>query len=271
MNKQMNKSMTNPLPKVVAFATFVLAGAQSASAHISYSGRDFGILEPDVVAKSVTIGSQTVKGNYGWADGTDGDFGDSHKARAFRFTLANPGSVTVTVSGAAGGTMGAALLPAFSIYSGLAHVSPAALDHDFSTISQDYLLSLGGVAKEGCFVALADWKVGNSTSVAPFDYAELSSFAYLANAADGNATNYGSASGINGDGIADGTVSGTFYLSAAGDYSMFIGGALYAGTEVTGTYGITTTIGVVPEPGSLLLMGLAGLGVMARRRSGLWK
>ncbi|MEI8108384.1 MAG: PEP-CTERM sorting domain-containing protein [Verrucomicrobiota bacterium] len=263
--------MTNPLPKVVAVATFALAGVQSASAHIGYTNRNFGILEPGVVAKSVTIGAQTVTSDFGWADGTDGDFGDSHKTRAFRFTLANPGSVMVTVSGAAGGTRGAALLPAFSIYFGLAHIAPAVADHDFSDISQDYLLSLGGVAKEGCFVALGDWKVGNETSVAPFEYAELSSFAYLANAADGNATNYGSASGIHGDGVADGTVSGTFYLSAAGDYSMFVGGALYGGTDVLGTYGITTTIGVVPEPGSILLIGLAGFGVMVRRRSGLWK
>jgi hypothetical protein len=114
------------------------------------------------------------------------------------------------------------LLPAFSVYRGLAHLAPAALDHDTSNISLAYLLGQG-LGKEGVFVALDHWKVGNDTSVANtagnYNFSELSSFTYLGNAADGTSTNYGSASGINGDGLADGTVTSRLFAPGAGEYT----------------------------------------------------
>jgi hypothetical protein len=255
--------MIKPNTKHAILTSLALIAAHTASAHIGYGVRDFLIFQPDVVASSVTISNQTVTGDYGWADATDADFGDSHKTRAFRFNVANPGYVTVTATASAGGTKGAALLPAFSIYSGLAHVSPAAADHDLATISVAYLLSLGGVSKEGSLVALGDWKIGSDTGTT---FADLSSFTYIGNAADGTSGNFGSIAGINGDGIADGTVTGTFYIPAAGDYSIFVGGALYSGTDVSGTYGITTTVTVVPEPAAGILAGIALLGFLAPRR-----
>lgn len=248
-----------------------MLGLQIAGAHLSYSGRDFTTFQPDVVAKTVTIGNQTVTGDYGWADGTDADFGDSHKMRIFRFTLANAGYVTITATASTnGGTRLGDLLPAFSLYSGLAHLPPEALDHDSSNISQAYLLTLGGVAKEGSFAAMGDWKIGNDTSVfdinGDYNFGELSSFTYIGNAADGTASNYGSDVGINGDGIADGTVTSTFYIPAGGNYSILVGGALSSGVDVSGVYGITTTVSVIPEPSSMVLIGLAGVCLARRRR-----
>ena len=76
-----------------AAATLLLVSG-TASAHISYSGRDFGTVVPN--AAPVTIANQTVTSNYGWADATDADNADSHKVRYYRFNLAAPAYVTIS-------------------------------------------------------------------------------------------------------------------------------------------------------------------------------
>jgi hypothetical protein len=59
---------------------------------------------------------------------------------------------------------------------------------------------------------------------------------------------------------------------AAGDYSLFVGGANYVlqNTEAATypTYGVNVTVGLVPEPSasSLLLGSAALLGLLRRRR-----
>jgi hypothetical protein len=110
---------------VIASAALLLMSG-TASAHITYgrtSGRDFGTLVPN--AAPVTISNQTVTGNYGWADGTDADNGDSHKVRYYRFNLAAPAYITVSFSGSTnGGTRDGSIKPGFSIFQGLAHVAP---------------------------------------------------------------------------------------------------------------------------------------------------
>jgi hypothetical protein len=269
--------MITQLKKYIIAVSLPCLGLQLAEGHISYNGRDFSTFQPDTVAKSVTIINQTVTGSYGWADGTDSDFADAHKTRAFRFTLENAGYVTITTTASTnGGSKLGTLLPAFSFYYGLAHISPAALDHDLSNISQAYLLTQG-IDKEGAFVALDHWKIGNDTSQADasgnYNFNELSAFTYLGNAADGTSENYGFASGIHGDNLADGTVTSTFFAPVPGDYSLMIGGALYSGQTAgplgapdTGSYGITTTISVIPEPSCYLLLGFSGLGATLRRR-----
>jgi hypothetical protein len=83
---------------VIASAALLLMSG-TASAHITYSGRDFGTLVPN--AAPVTIANQTVTGNYGWADGTDADNGDSHKVRYYRFNLAAPGTMVPKLRDAA--------------------------------------------------------------------------------------------------------------------------------------------------------------------------
>jgi len=273
----------------LSFVLLVLAlSARTASAHISYSNRNLGtftvvgtlvtgsnnngILTSSGTSASVTIANQSVTGEFGWADSADARFGDSHELRAFRFTLQSSAIVNIGVVGLSyvSGPITFTPLehPAFSLYRGLAHLPPNALDHDLSAISQLWLNSLVGAGNyDGAFNALGDWKIGSDDGAT---FADLSSFLYRGNAADGTSANYGSASGINGDGNADGSVTATYYLGA-GDYTIFVGGGNYDGTS-TSSYGFQTTLTVIPEPSAMGLTGLAALGGLfhlGRKRSGL--
>ncbi len=273
------KLMTN-----AAIAACSILIARTTSAHTTYSGtvRDLGPVNGSVSgAISGTtldspyfksINTQTVTGNFGWAAGTEEALGNAHDIKAYRFSLAETGYVTINVAGVSGGTGVAAFSPAFSIYSGLFHTGSKA-DYDTATVTTDYLATLGGTQpKRGAFDALNDWKMGNdpiyNTSGVPasgvLTPGSLSALTYFGNAADGTSANYGSASGINGDGVADGLVTGSFWLPA-GDYSLIVGGASIAGTDL-GSYRINTSLTVVPEVSSSLLTGLTGLGLVLRRR-----
>lgn len=133
------------LPRAVAAAAtalFLAGSIRPAEAHISYSGRDFG-----TVTTGSTIAGQAVSSSFGWADATDLNWGDSHRTRVYRFTLAEPKSVTVTaqrqnltVGTAAGQQTGGhdVFLPGFSLYLGLSHTS-SPLAHDSSTLSVEWL------------------------------------------------------------------------------------------------------------------------------------
>ena len=236
----------------------LLNSASVASAHLSYSGRDFGTLIEGGPAS--VLSNQTVSSAFGWADGTDADQGDSHRGRFYRFTLTATTTVVITAernalgSGAAG-----TFLPAISLFAGLGQLSPEQSGHDGAALS---VSSRPGGA-EGSIRAFADWSIGNDpTYNTPGDplsgvlYApRLASFTYLGNAADGSPANYGSAAGIFGDGAADGFVTGTFPDLPAGDYSIFVGGANYAAQSIeTGptfpTYGVTVSVQAIaiPEP-----------------------
>ena len=132
-------------PRAVAAAVtglFLAGSFHPAEAHISYSGRDFG-----TVTTGSTISGQAVSSSFGWADATDLNWGDSHRMRAYGFTLSAPTSVTITaqrqnlaVGTATGQQTGAhdVLLPAFSLYSGLSHTT-SPLAHDSSTLSVEWL------------------------------------------------------------------------------------------------------------------------------------
>jgi hypothetical protein len=258
--------MTNTMKSAGFIALASLAGGTSALAHLSYTGRDFGTLNPGNETVSTTKAG-SISSTFGWAYSTDYDLGDSHRNRAFRFSLANEGDVTITAQATG---VGNPLLPAFSIYSGLAHLPPAALDHDGSVISVAYLTGLFGApdVAQGAFNALGDWQIGNDDGV----NSSLSYLAYRGNAADGTSANFGTASGINGDGTADGFVTGTFHL-AAGNYTIMVGGAQYLTTpptlalgETYPTYATSVTVSVVPEPTAPLLGALSLLGLLIRRR-----
>ena len=249
--------------------------APHASAHLGYGGRDFGT---DPV--SVTITNQAASSQFGWADATDSDWGDSHRGRFFRFTLSTTASVVISVTRGGNGTATGAtgiFLPAFSLYSGLGTLSPKAAGHDSSELS----IASRPAGTEGNFRSISDWSLGNdptynvagnATSGVLYE-AELAYFTYIGNAADGTSANYGDALGINGDGLADGYVTATFNDLNPGDYSLFVGGANYAAQSVeTGptypTYAFTATVETVPEPSTwvLITMGIGFAGYQLRRR-----
>ena len=264
-----------------ACAVLAIAGTQ-ASAHVGYSGRDFGTLmyNSDGSGQTVTIATQTVSSSFGWADATDADWGDSHLGRFFRFTLSGSGDVQITAQRNLQGTgTTGTLLPAFSLYSGLGQLSPEAGGHDGSQLSIDSRPA----GTEGSLRALGNWSIGNDPtynikgdSTSGVLYApKLAYFTYIGNAADGTSANYGSAAGIFGDGTADGYLTATFSGLAAGNYSLWVGGANYDGQLVeTGanytylTYGVTVSASLVPEPstGYLLVCGGAILAMLRRRK-----
>jgi prepilin-type processing-associated H-X9-DG protein/prepilin-type N-terminal cleavage/methylation domain-containing protein len=269
---------------LVACAILAIAGTQ-AIAHVGYSGRDFGTLmyNSDGSGQTVTIATQTISSGFGWADATDMDWGDSHRGKFFRFSLSGSGDVQITAqrnlnSSASG--IAETFLPAFSLFSGLGQLAPEQGGHD----SADFSIANRQVGTEGSVRALGNWSIGNdptyNTAGDPTSgilYApRLAYFTYIGNAADGTSANYGSAAGIFGDGNADGYLSATFKGLAAGDYSLWVGGANYGlqsietGPSTFPTYGVTVSAALVPEPstGSLILSGAALLLTLLRIRKG---
>jgi hypothetical protein len=138
-------TMRIAFPRAVAAAVmglFLAGSFHPAEAHISYNGRDFG-----TVTTGSTISSQAVSSSFGWADAADLNWGDSHRTRAYRFTLSATTSVTITAQrqnlpvGTAGGQQTGAhdvLLPGFSLYAGLSHTT-SPLAHDSSSLSVEWL------------------------------------------------------------------------------------------------------------------------------------
>lgn len=262
--------MNTRILSLAALAALVSAPA-ALHAHIGWSGsRNFDTLVPGVTE---TSSDRTVSGSFGWADGTDADFGDSHKLTYFRFSLTETTTVSISASSVyLAGQTGAAdtLLPAFSLYSTSASNNGAmpTSTHDTSTASIEYLAGLGGTAKEGAFNALGDWRIYNDGGL-------YGQFDYVGSIADGS---FDALSGITGDGVADGFVTLTFTDLVAGEYFIVVGGANYGAqlTETatygsTGTsfptYGIEVSVTAIPEPSAFAaLAGLGALGLAALRR-----
>ncbi|MEI8292645.1 MAG: hypothetical protein WCG66_01505 [bacterium] len=269
------------MKKFLSILAAVLAAlplVQNASAHISYTGRNLGTWSESGGSWSVTgySGSLTnalvgitltnIASDFGWADATDSDYGDSHKGRWFTFTLNNPGTFSLTILG--GGTnsgtqagvypfdshLGAQFLPAYTIYRGLAVGSA----HDASDVSIAWRAQRSA-GSEGSLNTLGSFSIGNDTG-------ELGELVYVGHTADGTSANYGSAPGIQGDGNADGFVAGTFALSA-GAYSVFVGGANSNGVDL-GNYGASVTFGAVPEPSPFALLGAVAVLLAALK---LWR
>ncbi|MDN5936503.1 MAG: FxDxF family PEP-CTERM protein [Nitrosospira sp.] len=206
---------------------------------------------------------KNIPGNYGWIDGTDADWGDSHKVAAYQFTLTQPAGVQLSFEQAVAGGGRNGLTPGFSLYEGVASSSGG--DHD-STVGSHLIRDRdsGGATTEGSFRALNDWSItddADPTAVSP------SVFTYIGHAYDGSA-DYGAGVIAGGDGVLDHKVSHAFHLDA-GTYTAFVGGSDY-GSQLTveRNLGVAGTIAVVPEPETyaMLLAGLGLMGAMARRR-----
>lgn len=256
--------------KTVLRYALLLAGMTTlpAMAHIGYTGRNFGVFDGSPAVS--TLSNLTVTGNWGWIDGTDSDYGDSHRVAPFRFTLLNPADVTLTFQGQAftPDTPGATpalggLQPGFSLYKGLAHLSPQNADYDNTEISK----ANRPADSEGSFRALNDWVIGNDPNTENGIPASLSFFQYVGHAYDGG--------GAGSDGVFDGKVSHSFINLPAGDYSVFVGGSDYSAQKLTNPdvmsrYGLSGSLVVsaVPEPETyaMLLVGLGLMGTLVRRR-----
>lgn len=263
--------------KKISKYTLLIAGMTSlpAMAHISYSGRDFGTFD-GTIGQTNTISYNSATGNFGWIDGTDADWGDSHKVRPYDFHLTNAADVNITFRAQVFTPAPTAAVsnpvpvqggmnPGFSLYEGLAHRPPAILDHDSAPGSIAIRDAVGGVGMtEGSFRAQNNWSITNDSNDPP------SVFTYIGSAYDGTGINYGTGLIAGPDGVADHMVSKTFHL-AAGDYSIFVGGTDYANQNVLPQlqYGISGTVAVVPEPETyaMLLAGLGLMGAIVRRRN----
>lgn len=256
--------MKNKLINKTLKFTLLAVGLTSvpAMAHIGYGGRDFGSFT-GTAAASNTITNQAATGWHGWIDGTDADWGDSHRLRAFRFHLDNDADVKISFKEQVWGTAVGGIMPGFSVYKGLAHVAPFAADHDGALGSIAIRDAVGGVGlTEGSFRALTDWSITNDDN----DPASL--LTYVGHAYDGLGIDYGTGVIPGADGLADHAVSKVFHLTA-GDYSIFVGGTDYLNSSAPFTsLGIEGMVAVVPEPETyaMLLAGLGLIGFSVSRR-----
>lgn len=242
--------MKKIISSVMVLLALLFAG--QANAHVSYR---------DLNASSSIV--RTVTSNIGWSDAADGDWGDSHHAAWFKFSLAQDSQVSITVTGLNEGTYatidgsgtpidvttGAGLNltdVGFTLYGGL-----------FPASVYDSAVALPIPAgKDGRWDALGDTTMANNS-------AQIGTISYLTHVNDstGNIETL-----IN-------------YFLAAGDYSIGTGGAFGAtGTAIdenvgqhSGTYAIQANLSVqpVPVPGAVWLFGsaIAGLIGFGRRKA----
>ncbi len=227
--------------------------------------KDFGTFDGVSVASASRNGG--VSNNFGWIDGTDADWGDTHTTTTYTFTLIHDADVQLTFQEKTNASGGLGINPGFSLYQGLPHLLPANADHDSSPgsiIIRD--LDSGGLSTEGSFRALTSFRItndGDDLGLSP------SNFTYIGHAYDGS-SDYGTGVIPDGDGVLDHMVTGLFHL-AAGSYTAFVGGSDYASQSAAShAYGILGTIAVspVPEPETyaMLLAGLGLMGAATRRR-----
>lgn len=266
-------------------AAVCAALSSHASAHVSYNGRDFLLDGIQSGTGTYTLNNLSVASNFGWSDGLDADWGDSHLVKFTKFTLTQETQVDITVKRAndvptSTGTALNDFIPGFTLYSGLA--VPGAHDGgdhpDFYAFHDGYLPSVrffDGVhagRKEGAFNAHGDFVMSNKK-----EEAELNGIPWGASRLTYKALNFDGVSvDVNGDrtgdyygdGAQDGVVT-TRYTLGPGVYSLVIGGACYACQytesasifEANRGFSASLTLAPVPEPESYAML-LAGLGVI---------
>jgi hypothetical protein len=257
-----NVTHLNSLKEAIKIA-LLATGVSSAPAIAHISALDLGTFDGTLGANGSALSSVT--GNYGWIDGTDADWADTHKLAAFSFTLTNTTSVNLSFEGKVAGGGRAGLIPGFSLYLGLPHDSAISPDHDYSAGSELIRTTdSGGALTEGAFKALSDWRITNDADPQALD---ASNFTYIGHAYDGT-QNYGTGTISDGDNLQDNKVSKTFQLDA-GTYTAFVGGSNYASQTNSAGRGVGASITVVPLPApfALLISGLSFLVVFTRQNS----
>lgn len=267
------------LAAIAAFAGF--GPVLESSAHIVPV--NLGTFDGAVAATNNGTGTGVnsgTSGNYGWIDGADGDWADSHKVGYYTFSLTGQAAdVTLTFQGKFNAFGGPGLTPGFTLYSAAAEYAG---DHDFSPGSillraADCAATPGCTTTEGSFRSLADFRITNDTDPTG---TSPSVFTYVGHAYDGNNVTLPGANSplydnnpylvLGGDGVANGVVSRTFQNLVPGDYIAFVGGVNYNSQTNQAARGIggTLTITPVPVPAAVWLFGsgLAGLVGLARRK-----
>ena len=146
------------IPSIAAAAALVL-GISTASAHLNITGRNFGAID----GLSLNNNTQTISSSFGWADATDDNWGDSHRTRIFKFSLAGTERVTITVARNTNGSgPNNTFLPAFSIFQTPAYYAET---HDTATATVSYLTTTYGTGAVGeSFVntnGSAGWQTGD--------------------------------------------------------------------------------------------------------------
>lgn len=237
---------------------------QHAQAHISYYDLFNGPGTVVSTSGSTTTysGSGITSGNYGWADATDFDWGDSHAGSWVNFDITDPNGSYVNISVSGDGIYKylnnnpsqrlirkGDLTPGFSLYRGLVPFE-----------AHDETVQVSG--KEGAWRALGNTTLGN-------DFGQVNTIFYVAHAGERDSL--------------DTTQSLSQFLTP-GSYSLAIGGTCYL-RESCGAlnpftadladrgYNITISVGAqaapVPLPAAvwLMLTGLLGISGFGKRRA----
>jgi hypothetical protein len=250
----------------------ILTGLSSGSAMAHIIPTNFGSFDGLTEVAPINR-NKGVSGNYGWIDGTDADWADSHKTTWYSFTLTGMADVTLTFQQRSNANGGLGLIPGFTLYEGIPHKSPAGLDHDYSPGAivireADCAATPGCTTTEGSFRSLTTFRITNDDD--PNGTSPIV-FNYIGHAYDGS-VDYGTGVIPGGDGIADNLVSKTFTHLAAGSYLAFVGGSNYDSQNTGGNYGVYGTFSLtpsqVPVPGAVWLFGsaLAGFFGWSRRK-----
>lgn len=259
--------------------TALLAGMISTPVSAHIIPVDFGSFSGESIVAPV-LKNSGVSGNYGWIDGADVDWGDTHKTATFTFSLSSMADVTLKFEKKTNAFGGTGLIPGFSLFQGVPHNGS---DHDFSVGSTllratDCAATPGCTATEGSLRSLTSFRI---TEDADPTGTAASVFTYVGSAYDGSRTLPAANSPLQdnnaflvpgGDGVQDGIVSLLFPHLQAGSYIAFVGGADYgsqtnsASRGIGGTFSLTPS--AVPVPGALWLFGsgLAGFAGLIRRK-----
>ncbi len=273
----------------IGVCALVLGYLEPAAAHMAFF--DAGTFNgTDILTYSRTSGSYY---DFGWAEGTDADLGDSHQlgpgSRMFFFTLTQPGLIDLSVIQNTEG-----LDPAFTLYQGklprLAHddtpadlltpVDPVTFEPIQSVIDADpsglYLKHSGyrdtlHHTYEGQFDAFGSWSMANDAG----EHATLDYVIAVSGTSDADPSRGLSWGGNGNHDTAVGTGESLLqYYLQPGIYSVAVAGErcsdesspLCGGIQHTATF--TLRVEPVPLPGAVWLFGsgLVGLVGLARRR-----